>query len=150
VLSDERGAWYVLVRILLWGGAVAAILMWLLHRGDRPAPERAPPSQETVPHAMVGVWTSTRGTTMRCIELHADGGYNMVPNTAAGDTFAAATGTWRVVGPSITWRDDSQGGAVDINRMVDVTESRFTTVEADGSTTKFALIAGTVTARCPK
>ena len=26
---------------------------------------------DNVPPSLVGVWTSTRGTTMRCIELHA-------------------------------------------------------------------------------
>ncbi len=149
-MSGERGPWYLMLRVLLWGGVAVVVLALVLRRGTDQLREHPPLTQQTVPHAMVGVWTSTRGATMRCIELREDGFYNMVPNTAAGDRFGAATGTWRVVGQSITWRDDGQGGAVDINRMIDVTDTRFTAIEADGTRTRFELIAPTATARCPR
>ena len=151
MLSDERGAAHV--RLLLAGAGAVAIALGLLHRGDAPPPAHVtvlPPPPRPVPAGMVGVWTSTRGGTMRCIELHRDGRYEMVPNTAAGDTFVAATGSWRVGDQAITWRDDSQGDQADTNRMVDVDERHFSTLEADGSRTKFELIAPTVTARCPR
>ncbi|MBW8778286.1 MAG: hypothetical protein JF585_03595, partial [Burkholderiales bacterium] len=56
-----------------------------------PAPA-APPAD--VPQDMAGVWTSTRGMVMRCIELHADGTYMMLPNAEAGDHLNYQ-GTWR-------------------------------------------------------
>jgi len=53
---------------------------------------------------------------MRCIELHADGSYMMVPNAEAGDRLNF-NGTWRVADGRITWRDSSQGFAPDVNAM---------------------------------
>jgi hypothetical protein len=106
----------------------------------------APPAG--VPPELAGVWTSTRGPVMRCIEMHPDGLYLMVPNTEAGDR-TEYHGTWRVAGDRITWRDASQGDAPDTNRMVDVSDGRFSTVEADQSLTQFQRIAGT-DATCPR
>ena len=103
---------------------------------------------DNVPASLVGVWTSTRGTTMRCIELHADGVYLMVPNTEAGDHFNYH-GTWRVGGNQITWRDASQNWQPDVNAMVDVSEGHFTTIEADKSETQFERIAGAGSS-CPR
>lgn len=103
---------------------------------------------DNVPPAMVGVWTSTRGTTMRCIELHADGVYLMVPNSDAGDRFNYH-GTWRVGVGEITWRDASQNWRPDVNPMVDVADGHFVTIEADKSNTAFDRIAGPG-ATCPR
>jgi len=90
---------------------------------------------------MAGVWTSTRGMVMRCIELHADGSYMMVPNAEAGDRLNF-NGTWRVADGRITWRDSSQGFAPDVNAMDGVSNGHFTTIEADRSRTQFDRIAG--------
>ena len=105
-----------------------------------PAPAPAAPPAG-VPSEMVGVWTSSRGPVMRCIELHADGTYMMVPNPEAGDRLNFH-GTWRVADEQITWRDSSQGFAPDVNRMVDASSGHFTTIEADQSQTRFDRIAG--------
>jgi len=110
---------------------------------SRPAPPppapAAPPAD--VPQDMAGVWTSTRGMVMRCIELHADGTYLMLPNSEAGDHLNYQ-GTWRVAGGSITWRDSSQGFAPDVNAMESVSTGHFSTVEADSSRSQFDRIAG--------
>ncbi len=103
---------------------------------------------DNVPASLVGVWTSTRGATMRCIELHADGVYLMVPNEQAGDHFNYH-GTWRVGPGEITWRDASQNWRPDVNPMVDVSEGHFTTIEVDKSETRFERIAGPG-ASCPR
>ena len=105
-----------------------------------PAPAPAAPPAD-VPQDMAGVWTSTRGMVMRCIELHADGSYMMVPNTEAGDHLNYS-GTWRVAGGRITWRDSSQGFAPDVNAMDSVSNGHFTTIEGDNSRTQFDRIAG--------
>ena len=111
-----------------------------------PAPALAAPP-DGVPVDMAGVWTSTRGPVMRCIELHTDGTYMMVPNEQAGDRLNDH-GTWRVADEQITWRDASQGFAADVNRMVDVSPGHFTTIEADQSRSQFDRIAG-ADAKCP-
>ena len=103
---------------------------------------------DNVPPALVGVWTSTRGNTQRCIELHADGVYLMVPNTDVGDRFNYH-GTWRVGGGQITWRDASENFRPDVNPMVDVSDGHFTTIEVDKSETQFERIAGPG-ASCPR
>ena len=104
-----------------------------------PAATAAPPAD--VPQDMAGVWTSTRGLVMRCIELHADGSYMLVPNTEAGDRLNYQ-GTWRVSDGKITWRDTSQGGTPDVNAMESVSAGHFTTIEANNSRTQFDRIAG--------
>ena len=101
-----------------------------------------------VPPSMLGVWTSTRGDVMRCIEMHADGTYLMVPNTEAGDR-ATFHGTWRVDRDSVTWRDASLPGRPDTNPLVDVSAGHFTTVETDRSRTRFDRIAGPAST-CPR
>jgi len=107
-----------------------------------PPPEPAPAAPPAdVPQDMAGVWTSTRGLVMRCIELHADGTYMMVPNTEAGD-HESYRGTWRVADGRITWRDSSQGGREDVNPMEGVSSRQFITIEADKSRTQFDRIAG--------
>ena len=103
---------------------------------------------DNVPASLVGVWTSTRGNTMRCIELRADGVYLMVPNTSVGDR-VTYRGTWRVGGSQITWRDASQNWQPDVNPMKDVADGHFVTVEADNSETTFDRIAGPA-AECPR
>ena len=105
-----------------------------------PAPAPAAPPAD-VPSEMVGVWTSSRGPVMRCIELHADGTYMMVPNSEAGDRLNFH-GTWRVADEQVTWRDSSQGFAPDVNRMVEVSPGHFPTIEADQSQTRFDRSAG--------
>ena len=105
-----------------------------------PAPAPAAPPAD-VPQDMAGVWTSTRGMVMRCIELHADGSYMLVPNTEAGDRLNYQ-GTWRVSDGKITWRDTSQGGTPDVNAMESVSAGHFTTIEANNSRTQFDRIAG--------
>ena len=123
------------------------LLSALLHGCSRHVPEAPPPTPAPaappadVPSDLAGVWTSTRGPVMRCIELHADGTYMMVPNAEAGDRLNFH-GTWRVADEQITWRDSSQGFAADVNRMVDVSPGHFTTIEADQSQTRFDRIAG--------
>ena len=111
-----------------------------------PAPAPAAPPAD-VPADMAGVWTSTRGPVMRCIELHADGTYMMVPNAEAGDRLNYH-GTWRVADEQITWRDSSDGFNADVNRMIDVSPGHFTTIEADQSQTRFDRIAG-ADSTCP-
>jgi hypothetical protein len=100
------------------------------------------------PREWVGVWTSTRGTVMRCIEMHADGTYLMVPNREAGDR-QTYHGTWRASATDITWRDASQGDAPDVNRLVDAADGHFKTVETDQSTTQFDRLVADPGARCP-
>jgi len=112
-----------------------------------PAASAPSVSAADVPPEMVGVWTSTRGLVMRCIALHADGTYMMVPNAEAGDRLNFH-GTWRVADQQITWRDSSEGFKPDTNRMIDVSPGHFTTVEADQSLTQFERIAGPG-ASCP-
>ena len=130
------------------------LLAVTLHACSRHVPAPPPAASATaappadVPAEMAGVWTSTRGPVMRCIELHADGTYMMVPNSEAGDRFNFH-GTWRVAGEQITWRDSSQGFAPDVNRMVDVSPGHFTTVEADQSQTRFDRLAVDPAQRCP-
>jgi len=125
--------------------AVAATLAAALPGCSRraPAPPAAAPAAPPadVPQDMAGVWTSTRGTVMRCIELHADGTYLMLPNAEAGDHLNYQ-GTWRVAGGNITWRDASQGFSPDVNAMESVSPGHFTTVEADNSRSSFDRIAG--------
>ena len=106
-----------------------------------PAASAPPVAAADVPPEMVGVWTSSRGLVMRCIALHADGTYMMVPNAEAGDRLNFH-GTWRVADQQITWRDSSEGFKPDTNRMIDVSPGHFTTVEADQSLTQFERIAG--------
>ena len=128
---------------------VAALPGCSKHRPAPPPAASAPAvTAAEVPPEMVGVWTSTRGNTMRCIELRADGVYLMVPNTDAGDRFNYH-GTWRVGGGQITWRDASENFRPDVNPMVDVGEGHFTTIEADKSETQFERIAGPG-ASCPR
>jgi len=110
------------------------------HAPAPPGPAPAAPPAD-VPQDMAGVWTSTRGMVMRCIELHADGSYMMVPNAEAGDRLNF-NGTWRVADGRITWRDSSQGFAPDVNAMDGVSNGHFTTIEADRSRTQFDRIAG--------
>jgi len=78
---------------------------------------------------------------MRCIELHADGTYMMLPNTEAGDPLNYQ-GTWRVADGKITWRDSSQGFSPDVNTMESVSTGHFSTGEADNSRSQFDRIAG--------
>ena len=121
--------------------ALAAALPGCSKRVPVPPPAPAPAAPPAgVPSGMVGVWTSNRGPVMRCIELHADGTYMMVPNAEAGDRLNFH-GTWRVADEQITWRDSSQGFEPDVNRMVDVSPGHFTTIEADQSQTRFDRIA---------
>jgi hypothetical protein len=110
------------------------------HAPPPPAPAPAAPPAD-VPQDMVGVWTSTRGMVMRCIELHADGSYMMVPNTEAGDHLNYQ-GSWRVADGRITWRDTSQDLRPDVNVMESVSTGHFTTIEVDNSRTQFDRIAG--------
>ena len=123
--------------------AAAALTSCSKHRPAPPAASAATPAVTAaeVPPEMVGVWTSTRGAVMRCIALHADGTYLMVPNKTAGDQLNFQ-GTWRVGQDEITWRDSSEGFKADTNRMVEVSYGHFTTVEADQSLTEFKRIAG--------
>ena len=59
------------------------LLSALLHGCSRHVPEAPPPTPAPaappadVPSDLAGVWTSTRGPVMRCIELHADGTYTI-------------------------------------------------------------------------
>jgi len=110
------------------------------HAPPPPEPVPAAPPAD-VPQDMAGVWTSTRGMVMRCIELHADGTYMMVPNTEAGDHFNSS-GTWRVADGQITWRDSSQPDRPDVNPMEGVSSRQFITIEANKSRTQFDRIAG--------
>lgn len=123
--------------------ALLAVLQGCSKRAPPAPPAASAPSVSAaeVPPGMAGVWTSTRGTVMRCIALHADGTYMMVPNAEAGDRLNFH-GTWRVADQEITWRDSSEGFKPDTNRMIDVSPGHFTTVEADQSLTRFERIAG--------
>jgi len=112
------------------------------HASPPPAPVRAAGTPlADVPQDMAGVWTATRGAVMRCVELHADGTYLMLPNAEAGDRLNFQ-GTWRVAGGNITWRDSSQGFSPDVNAMESVAPGHFATVEADNSRSQFDRIAG--------
>ena len=131
-------------RIALPAAALAAFAAALSgcsrHAPPPPAPAPAAPPAD-VPQDMAGVWTSTRGMVMRCIELHPDGTYMMLPNTEAGDHLNYQ-GTWRVADGKITWRDSSQGFSPDVNAMESVSTGHFSTVEADNSRSQFDRIAG--------
>ena len=143
LLSRDRGRAALAVAL-----ALAAALPGCSKHAPEPPPATTPAAPPAgVPAEMAGVWTSTRGPVMRCIELHADGTYMMVPNQEAGDSLNFH-GTWRVADEQITWRDSSQGFSPDVNRMVDVSSGHFTTVEADQSQTVFDRIAGPG-ATCP-
>jgi hypothetical protein len=132
--------------------ALAAALAGCSRHGSTPPPAPASVADAApaydAPRELVGVWTSTRGSVMRCIELHADGGYRMVPNSDVGyrQTYH---GTWRIVGEDIIWRDASQGYATDTNQLVDVSDGHFKTVEADRSLTQFDRLVAGPNARCP-
>ena len=137
-----------LINVALGLLAAAAALAWMLHGGARRVREHAGVTATTVPAGMVGVWTSTRAGVVRCIEMAEDGTWTMVPNVEAGDRFPAQSGTWRVVDQDILWRDAS--GKPDKNRMIDASDGRFNTLEADKSQTRFDRILAGPTARCPK
>ena len=137
-----------LIKVALGLLAAAAALAWMLHGGARRVREHAGVTASTVPTDMVGVWTSTRGGVVRCIEMAGDGTWTMVPNTDAGDRFDAESGTWRVVDQDIVWRDAR--GTFDTNRMIDVADGRFNTLEADSTQTRFERILAGPAARCPR
>ena len=137
-----------LIKVGLWLLVAAAALAWMLHGGAQRVREHAGVTAHTVPPDMVGVWTSTRDGVVRCIEMAEDGTWTMVPNVDAGDRFAAESGTWRVVDQDILWRDAR--GTLDRNRMIDVADGRFNTLEADRTQTRFDRILAGPTARCPK
>jgi len=147
-MSGQRSPAMLALRVVLAIVGAAIAFGWLLHRGLKVEHDHVPASENSVPRGMVGVWTSTRDNVMRCIELRADGFYNMVPNTEAGDRFAS-TGTWRVVGQDILWRDDHQSNIVDTNRLVDVADGHFKTLEHDRTQTTFDRITADPAARCP-
>ena len=146
------------IRAVAVAAAAAAMLLAVAACSKRPPADPHPATStaslgtdvtpDNVPPSLVGVWTSTRGTTMRCIELHADGVYLMVPNAEAGDHFNDH-GTWRVGGGQITWRDASQNWRPDVNPMVDVSDGHFTTIEVDKSETRFERIADAASS-CPR
>ncbi|MEO5689874.1 MAG: hypothetical protein ABIR54_21160 [Burkholderiaceae bacterium] len=144
---DARRAARALLLAPLLGATLGACSR---HAAPPPVPASAADAAPAydAPPELVGVWTSTRGPVMRCIEMHADGSYLMVPNGEAGDrqTFH---GTWRAVGEAITWRDSSQGYAADVNRLIDVSDGHFKTVEADQSLTQFDRLVAGPSARCP-
>ena len=141
----------ILARAVLALAAPAALLAGCTkHKPAEPPPPAASTASaggevnsDNVPPALVGTWASSRDNGMRCIELHADGSYLMVPNEQAGDrAFVNYQGTWRVDGHQITWRDTSQGGKPDVNPMEDESPGHFTTVEANHTRTVFERIAG--------
>ena len=136
----------VRVGVALLLGALA--LGWMLRGGLQQVRDNAGATARTVPQDMVGVWTSTRSGVVRCIEMAADGTWTMVPNVDAGDRFPVESGTWRVVDQDITWRDAH--GVPDKNRMIDVTDGHFNTLEADRTQTRFDRILAGPAARCPK
>ncbi|MBW8780224.1 MAG: hypothetical protein JF585_13600 [Burkholderiales bacterium] len=124
--------------------AVLAALAAALPGCSKPAPplKEAPVALDPeIPEDMFGVWTATRGMVMRCIELRAGGTFMMAPNTEAGDRLYSS-GTWRVAGGKMTWRDWAHGFTPDVNAMESVSPGHFTTVEANGSRTQFDRIAG--------
>ena len=123
--------------------AAAVVLPGCSKHRAAPAPAASAPavSAAEVPPEMVGVWTSSQGPVMRCIALHADGTYLMVPDKQAGDQLNFQ-GTWRVGKDEITWRDSSQGFKADTNRMIEVSPGHFTTVEGDQALTEFVRIPG--------
>lgn len=147
-MNRGRSPALLLIRVALALAGAAIAFNWMLHRGLKIEHDHVPASENSVPRGMVGVWTSTRGNVMRCIELRADGYYNMVPNAEAGDRFTS-TGTWRVVGQDIVWRDDHQSDVVDTNRLIDVADGHFKTLESDRSQTAFDRITADPQARCP-
>jgi hypothetical protein len=148
-MSGARSPLLPWVRLVLVVAGAAMAFGWMLHAGKKRVHDAAPASQASVPRALVGVWTATRGNVVRCIELREDGWFNMVPNTEAGDR-VGWTGTWRVVGQDIVWRDDHDSGVVDTNRMIDVADGHFDTLEADRSQTKFDRLLADPAARCPR
>ena len=137
--------------VLFAATLAAALAACSRHVAPTPAPAPAAdagaPAYEA-PRELVGVWTSTRGTLMRCIEMHADGSYLMVPNSDVGDR-QTYHGTWRIVGEDIVWRDASQGYSADTNRLVDVSDGHFKTLETDQSLTQFDRLVAGPGARCP-
>ena len=143
LLPDARRAERALCLAATLAAALAAC-----SKHSAPIALPAPAPAHDAPREFVGVWTSARGTVMRCIEMHADGTYLMVPNSEAGDR-QTYHGTWRVSTTDITWRDASQGDAPDINHLVDVSDGHFKTVEADRSTTQFDRLVAGPDARCP-
>jgi len=117
---------------------------------EPPPPAASTAAADNVPPELVGTWTSTRDGGMRCIELHANGSYLMVPNEQAGDRANVNfQGTWSVEGHQITWRDTSMGGKPDVNPMEDETPGHFVTLEANHTRTTFDRIAGPGSS-CPR
>ena len=147
-MTGGRNPSSLLARVAILGLLAAAALAWMMHGGAQRVREHAGVTARTVPQDMVGVWTQQRGGVMRCVELSEDGTYFMRPNTDAGDRFGLQRGTWRVVDQDIIWRD-ANGGAMDRNRMIDVADGHFNTLEADRTQSKFDRILAGPTARCP-
>ena len=147
-MSRDASPRSFLVRIGVLLALAAGAIAWMLHSGTQRVRDHAGVTPRTVPRDMVGVWTSTRASVVRCIEMAEDGTWTMVPNVDAGDRFAAQSGTWRVVDQDIVWRDTA--GTFDRNRMVDVADGRFDTLEADRSQTRFDRILAGPAARCPR
>ena len=147
-MSEDGNPKPFLIRVGIGVLIAAAVLGWMLRSGTQRVRDHAGVTKRTVPQEMVGVWTSTRDSVVRCIEMAEDGTWTMVPNVEAGDRFPAESGTWRVVDQDILWRDAS--GKPDKNRMIDASDGRFNTLEADKSQTRFDRILAGPTARCPK
>jgi hypothetical protein len=147
-MSRDGSPKFFLVRMGLWLLAAASALAWMLHGGAQRVRDHAGVTPRTVPRDMVGVWTSTRGGVVRCIEMAADGTWTMVPNVDAGDRFPTGSGTWRIVDQDIVWRDAR--GTPDKNRLIDVNDGHFDTLEADKTQAKFDRILAGPAARCPQ
>ena len=147
-MSGDGNPKTFLVRVGIALLVAAAALGWMLRSGTQRVRDHAGVTTRTAPQDMVGVWTSTRDGVVRCIEMAEDGSWTMVPNVDAGDRFPVESGTWRVVDQDIVWRD--RNGTPDKNRMIDVADGHFNTLEADRTQTKFERILAGPAARCPR
>jgi hypothetical protein len=102
-----------------------------------------------LPCAYIGDWSSRRkGGPMFRITLKDDGTYLMV----AGDSRVSGeryTGFWAVQGENMVWRHNvAQAQALDVNRILPESDSRFALVEENGTHTQFERIQAVQSTRC--
>ncbi len=94
-----------------------------------------------IPCRYVGTWSSIRPKKVYRIDLDAGGRYRMSDNTMGTGNTGAYQGYWAVQGNHMLWRADKGiGMPIDINEIVGESETSFSLIEKDGSSTRFELI----------
>jgi hypothetical protein len=102
-----------------------------------------------LPCAYIGDWSSRRkGSPMFRITLKDDGTYLMVAGESQVNR-ERYTGFWAVQGENMVWRHNlAQPQALDVNRILPESDSRFALVEENGSHTQFERIQAVQSNRC--